>query len=515
VNLYLAWDTSGQQYGSCPSYLATGASVFLVDGSGTHYGTQSVSISTTDNIDQHTFSFTFPAETTAVGQFHWGLSLTGNAENGATTDGSTVPAGNSYDTPAAYNSWGLVSTGFMAGDVGSGSFSSDQTASGKNFPVVRLYNQDINNAPSSSVRTTYIDNGKLVIYSDQVTHLGQSGYPALGNCPGPNGSQITCTQWASVANGNQDSYLTANLSALNTWATDSGAMGEVIYAFSHEPWKHATDLVSGTQECVKSGNTCFGSSQDYRAAYTHIRNLITSNSYSNIRLMYIDVSDNMTRKQGTGAIGSGDVMYADNTAYSPTLACSLANVTPVSNCGSENVVDLLGPDVYNYYLWQSGASWRPLTFWLRDPSRGVVSLAKQLKKYILIAELGSHPGCYGNTDSTSLCSGQYSMDSSSNTTEVNTDWKGVDMTRDGWFLDGKETMLNNADVEQWLLGFAYYGTTLNHNWDFFNATTSTLDWGDCLGAHEPTQSGCPGSPNSAGWSTMVNSSWFLGTPTAS
>src|SRR5581483_7237285 len=254
------------------------------------------------------------------------------------------------------------SNGLMAGAGVSGSpsswstseFVTDEGDATKNFPVTRVYNPGFSAPSAGGDVQTYMDHGVLVMYSNVPP-------TATGICP--NGS--ACSAWGTVANGGADSTLWSILNNLNTWTQDTGAEGQVVYLFNHEPWKHSTD------KPAPGCSTCYGSSQDYRAAMAHIANLIHNGDgaghgpYTPVLLGYAEVDSNMTKKVTGGAIGTGDKDYAGITNNGP---CSLAGAATVP-CSSSNIY-ILAPDVYNYYVSNSEA-WHTFDYRLNDSNQGM------------------------------------------------------------------------------------------------------------------------------------------------
>jgi hypothetical protein len=525
VTMHFAWMIGaggGFTPGKCTNSLATSATVTLKDMSGTQIGSAWIVNISADpgftksgNITSPTMYFDstgFGAGggTPKIGQFYVGVTLSGgcpcpngNNENGASTEGGTPgPLHDStYDGVTSYWTKGLFSTGYMGGMLASNDsdytkFTNLEPTAGKNFPVSRLYNTgfgvpcSVDPCPQADPGNTkkYIDNGRLAIYDVMPPTSGLGS-----NCPKVGGGTQTCTPWADIAQGNQDTTIRAILSDLDTWSKDPGAYGEAIFALTHEPKQYASDIVS-------CGTSCYGTSQDYRSAYAHIMSILGSGdmNYPHVRLAYIEVDTNAIVKASasghTGPIGSGDLMYAGNdytdAVIRPTaLPCSLAGITPPVACTSSNV-DLLAHDTYNFYAYLSHP-WRTFTYKLTDANGGMVTLAKQWKKHILFAELGSHPGCRGSVDNgKDYCTGE-------TTTQI----------RDSWFTDGNTTMTQNADVEHWLLGFVYYHVAHTYSWAFLGKTTTPDIYGDwTVGCTPPN---CTG-----GWHAMVkNNSWFVPDPT--
>jgi hypothetical protein len=503
--MYLCWALDSQA--STSIYDWTSASLQFADLKGSTFGTTF----TLNNVNLTPgFSSSVPfavqldndpldnsAGTARTGTFEPVLSLTlGTTTTDSRGNGSL---GGSFPISVSTYAQGYLdgSNGIMGGLASASGdrtlFLSNQTTAGKNFPVTRIFDTAFeapcphtgSSCGQGNVRT-YMDDGKLVVYSAKPP-------TATGICP----SGSNCTQWGTVANGGADTVLTAILSDLNTWSQDAGASGQAIFVFSHEPKKHASD-VNG---CTPYAVDCFGTSQDYRAAQTHIHNLIVSGGYTHVKLSYAEVDSNATKKAtvgaSTGPIGSGDLLYAGNDYTNATirptvLPCSLAGATVVG-CVSSNI-DLLGHDVYNYFLYVAGGTagtydttptWRTMSYKLFDASQGMITLAKQWNKPILFSEFGTHPGCLtGDTGEGCSISGASAE------------------TRDGWFINGERAVEQSTDALKYLLGFSYYHKTQTWNWMFFGQSTSPEKYGDYSG-------GTPGQ----GWHTaFTNSPLFVSSP---
>ena len=108
--------------------------------------------------------------------------------------------------------------------------------------------------------------------------------------------------------------------------------------------------------------------------------------------------------------------------------------------------------------------------------KNVIGLAQTLNKKLIIAETGSHPGCYNSTDY-GLNEGCYGSDTDDTPGGVDT---GV-FDRAQWFTDMYNWMATDAEPQAWLLGVIYFHSSgedlskSNHDWRFLDATAHTSD----------------------------------------
>jgi hypothetical protein len=116
-------------------------------------------------------------------------------------------------------------------------------------------------------------------------------------------------------------------------------------------------------------------------------------------------------------------------------------------------------------LYRSGkcgsAQWDSFQSTVDDPNAStdvngervtLLGLARWLEKPMIIDEVGSHPGCAGSSDYTNGCFG-------------NT------FSRGDWF-DAMYNYLNTDESAQhYIIGYAYYHTTLTFDWRFINTAT--------------------------------------------
>jgi hypothetical protein len=426
----------------------------------------------------------------------------------------TAPGGATFNTRGSFNigtgpslfrnqaGYLVSSNGMMAGedpDAGNlAGIQADEAALGKNMPVMRMFKSSWG-VPQAGVGTVAAA-GKLVMWSNKPSFTPSAGRSV----------------WYDIANGTKDSgtgNLDDQITTLANYATATGAPGQAVLIFGHEPHDDASD--------VKCSSGCFGTAQEFRAAFAHVKARINALGKQNIiKLAYTAVdsqavaSGNDGVSGGPTVIGGGDKMYPGN----PNRKCDLAGVT---NCVSSNV-DVLGHDVYNYYQYKAGGggppnyqngTWRSLKYKLLDANNGQIPLAKRLNKKLLIAELGSHPGCL-NGDTAEGCN-LSGVTLSVEPYPIN--WLGSmysdPATRSEWFWNGLRAVEQDTDAVRYLLGFSYFHLLADWDWRFINRTGQVLD------AFHQRGTGCRWSYpncldiNMGGWLTaIVDTPMFKSTP---
>lgn len=389
-----------------------------------------------------------------------------------------------------------ASNGLMAGEdaasVSESALETDENATGKDVPVTRVFKPSWDKP--QAVVGTFASNNRIVMWSNKPYFTPSTGHSV----------------WYDIANGTKDSgtgNLDDQITTLANYATASGAPGQAVLIFGHEPHDNTTDPVSqGGKACTglstPSTSKCFGSFAEFRAAFAHVKARINALGKQNIvKLAYTAVDSNAAAQGNDGVsggptvIGGGDPMYPGN----PNRTCDLAGVTM---CASTNV-DLLAHDVYNYYAYWAGhaptyhiGTWKTLTYKLFDASDGMIPLAKRLGKKLLIAEMGSHPGCLSG-DTLEGCN-------QSGLTLSNE-------TRTDWFSDGILAIERSNDALNYLLGWSYFHKNDDWDWRFNTAGISpALDAFHQRGFG--TTNSTVADQYGTGWGMVTNSAMFKSTP---
>jgi len=469
-----------------------------------------------------------------AGQYYLGMVLNGNNEDFASTEATccTEPLHSAADSETAYWSPGFVSAGYMVSlhdDRGTsvcptlypggpattiGCFDTDEYLLGKSLSMDRIYKSTWGAVPSSV--TTDASHSVGVAYSEKwatsdsnfvaessSTHLFQSVADGWDDTTGVHG----------VTNG-----LISQIQSLESIASTHQV--PITFTLFHEPHEFKSsgsgvDVSSSeftpTKTCTGTGSACFGTAAEYRAMYHHLESLVNQygkDSYGRpwVKVMYIETDFNMSAQT------SG--VYLCPTQ--PGVGC--ADATRPANVD----YDVLGPDLYNFYTFNA-ASWKEATDSTKlntSGSAGLITLADNEQKHILVAEMGTHPGCPGGWNSQNNLGGAEDAKCSSGVTTE---------TKNGWFqtlasgLTGTST--NAALIQKWFVGFIYFHLDgPSHDWQFVNRA-STLNketacpatWGstscwngdiDTTGDHDSNGWGAAFVNNSS--ANNNHASWFVG-----
>jgi hypothetical protein len=336
--------------------------------------------------------------------------------------------------------------------------------------------------PPTSV-TTLASHNVGVIYS-----IGWNGTTA-------NFTQTTGkSKWKTIADGGQDSGTNGLIAQIQSLAsTASTHKVPIDIGLWHEPGGNWSVGHPKVDSCSTSG--CDGSSTEYQAMYQHLHDLVGTYGNAYTRVIYIEVDS--TIKLAT------DPNRPADTAY-----------------------DLLGPDLYNYYVWQSARAWH----YASDsgkigsyPGTGILALAVAHSKHIVFPEVGTHPGCPGgwNTASSGTAedSGCLSTDPAS-------------PTKNQYFQDLAKLLTDTgrsdaAQIETWIEGFVYYHHVATHDWEFVNREAPTYNYESNTSCPSAWGRTCwngdydsSGDHDSNGWGTSFvtdsasynhnHSNWFVG-----
>ncbi|MCA1832887.1 MAG: hypothetical protein LC750_09230 [Actinobacteria bacterium] len=405
--------------------------------------------------------------------------------------GFTYHAGQGYFTvtPAyqyLFGASGMGSTGALKlTDLGDQQGAT--TGINKNYSLVRWFESSWS-TPSSQVRTL-AGQGKAVVWS-----VVPPGFTKHTTTTGGAWSNLSQSPWAAAAadvigtNG-----LNAQVRALQDDANQTNGPSFMTWTITHEPHDNTSDTAKGwnggaaSAKCgdpvtnldVKHGvpgnsaapsagnDACFGTVAEFAALYNAMKTArdtqcdinggITGTGYAcnKVKIAYIGVPDNMT--VGT-TVGSGDLM-------NPSAFWSY--------------IDVIGGDPYNYGCFRKNASngdgvlnttpapgecstangWDSFQKTVDNPSAGtdtnghhktLMGLAELKDKPVIVAEVASHPGCDGSTETAHGCNKTFTS-----------------MDRGTWFSDMYTEMTTNPLILRYMIGFAYFHV---------GPTSSTYDW---------------------------------------
>jgi hypothetical protein len=409
----------------------------------------------------------------AAGTYELYLAVEGGTADltGLTSEGGHGSASSNYFENTAIGTFTVVS-GAMLGLIDNRSSDGSATtnegvltddangiSTNKSYAVSRIYDQSWQ-LPSAEVQHQ-IQAGKLVMWSEKApTSVVTDTQGGNHNVP----------QWSNI-NASTDggtSGLYAQLEALYGWADGlNGHASQVVYvAVEHEPHGNASDWGSGSCATTSNGtggtyNGCHGTAAQFVAAFQHVRNALNYlefNGYPGISkrvlLAYCAVQSNAVKKVTGGVIGSGDTLYPGTDA-----------------------VDFLAHDVYNWYHYSTsgdGTNFNTTTPWkdpatlFGDANTGIVTLARQQGKLLLMGELGSHPGCPGGGVNDQGCTGTETSGGTGN---------AKIQSRDDWFQKVAD-WIRTSDTQHTIIGWGYYhdkpinacpcNTPPKWNWQFTN-----------------------------------------------
>jgi hypothetical protein len=441
---------------------ASQAEVYFVDSAGSQIGTTKWTVNLTNVDGSSTRAMHFDTD-----------PIDGNADDAersgnmflyvklvGTGPGVGAGSGQPYcgDTATEYtNDWevcgvGIFSAGYMIGlddDRGKSAFDTAEANVGKDFQAARSFISYWDLPPSDV--TTYASDHRMVIYSVKSKNSGSHNNFTQTSSPSWK------SRWRTVADGDQDSGTYGLIAQIQSLASTASTYSvPIVFSIWHEPH----DDVDG---CQTSG--CNGTEEDYRDMYAHLRVLMEDYGNKWLKIAYIAVDSKMI----TGSpVGATDYLRPDDGDY-----------------------DLLGPDLYNYYRWKSGAGNQSQTVdpatW-KNPSysskiglasdNGLLKLAINHGKHLIFPEVGTHPGCPGG--GTGTADGTVGHCLGGETTH----------TKDEYFRDFATKITTNSDYQKWVIGWVYFhhsptntGSSALYDWSFTNRTNTNNSEASCPNAN--------------------------------
>lgn len=416
-----------------------------------------------------------PAGTTVYSDSSLSASSTHNYEVSAVDAVGNESTRSNRDGDTTSASTFEVMHGFYQGDGGSSQLSTTAAGLGKDFAAFRAYGTGFELPSVNEIAAA--NAGRLMVYSSN--------------------NKNESSDWADIANGNEDAYFIDLGRALQ------GITGhdEVVYCWFHEPHENLSE--SGSTG--SAGGSAMGT--DYIAVVQYIHDLwraqgITEDSHS------------WLRKDGTGGkivLGYSAVLAwaLDGTNNGSSYVADADNLWP-----GGDLIDVLCHDDYNVTTDTNGGGYAgadrlfgvPTTY--TTPPGGLdtrswrdgMELCEALGKPLIIGEWGSVP--VDGLDGMDSDCDAYSFETSLKTA---LDDLGYDQDRNGWFEQAADFIKTDDLAQKWFAGHLYFH---DRRWMFTTQNGSTDHSTGC--AYTPT--GGSGVEGRTGFIAGFADSVFVSTP---
>jgi hypothetical protein len=411
-------------------------------------------------------------------------SFTGGTSNGTTT--YTAPSGTfvSSDANQLIQGTDIPNNTLISSVTNSSTVTLNNAATGSHSNLAfKISRRSWSDGQTTSGSSTYYSPSGMFMSSDVGLQISGPGIPAnttisqftdsqhvvMGNAATANGTNQNYTierilsRMRTIARGDADSGTNGLIAQIQSLASTASTYSvPIAIALMHEP-SVAPSKIDNCQYL-----DCNGSSQDFKDMYHHLFYIVhkagsDQSGYGNhwLRVIYIEVDS------------------AINSESDP-------------NRPADADYDLLGPDVYNFYRFKSASTgWKYASDSGKlgtNASGNILEVAVAHNKHILLAEVGTHPGCPGG----------YTTSGSPTLEDAQCGSTDTSPTKNQYFQNlaqylTLDTQADHALIQQWVEGFIYFHQHdyAAHDWQFTNRQDTTTN--------KESSTGCPPSWTKLCW----------------